>query len=319
MKKTFLFLIVAGLCAGLPAAAETPLQLEFLRVTPEIDGDIDADAVWQPLAWHSLRKLHADAAPERAARFKMAYGATAFYLAIDCAEPAMERIRANAGDLGDVWFDDCVEIFFANAGGGYDQLLFNSAGKRNNLRHDPARQEPPALWEWQVAVRRHPDGWTAEVVIPYLELNLGDGFIGDLRFNLAREAHADGLELSTFAPLEGNFHDIANYARLELIHSAGAESIFARYEADRAARGNLAALEQLRELRRRAATGDAFAAGFLAEYAAEFARLDELAQRTVHTEEERRELAGIGRLLDEAAQGRNERVAREILEELFAE
>lgn len=96
-------------------------------------------------------------------------------------------------DGGNVWADDCVEIFVGSAGVETNcyQILLNSA----NVRYETCRRNGTSVKGWisgaQTAAKIAKGFWTMETAIPWKALSGVDP--KDFRFNLARNFVSSGL------------------------------------------------------------------------------------------------------------------------------
>ena len=183
----------------------------------KVDGVLD-EPCWQQGKWQTdfmLADVNAKLA--RAAvqtRFKVAYTASAAYVAVECDEPNMAGLKAKTPWRdGAVWSDDCVEIFFdpSNTGRYYHQILANSRGAIFDMYAADFGKVKSKLWDGAFtaagSVDREAGVWRLEVEIPYGTLVLGSEAGSNWRINVARERHATGaLELTTWSRLQGNFH-----------------------------------------------------------------------------------------------------------------
>ena len=183
-----------------------------------IDGAL-TEPGWATVDWQTgFTQAEATAPAETPAavqtRFKVLCDATTAYVAVQCDEPRPEVVKAAAPWRdGAVWQDDCVEIFLDPAGEGryYHQVMVNSRGQIYDCYGADYGIVKSKLWNGAVSAAGQVDAaakqWTVEVAIPFGTLVLAEDAGTRWKWNVTRERHAGGtLELSTWSPLQGNFH-----------------------------------------------------------------------------------------------------------------
>ncbi len=182
-----------------------------------VDGVLD-EAAWQTAAWNSgfvrIERHLDNPGAEVQTRFKVVHTPSAVYVAVECDEPRIERLKAKTPWRdGAVWADDCVELFFDPGGSGryYHQIMVNSKGRIYDSYAADFGLVKSRLWNGAYRAAGHVDRkgrkWSVEVEIPFGTLVLGEKAGARWRWNVARERHAGGtLELSSWVPLKGSFH-----------------------------------------------------------------------------------------------------------------
>ena len=212
-----LLLAVAG------HAAELRVTATRAEAPPRIDGTLD-DVVWQRGEWYGGFKLLSQgqmSAPVQT-RFQVAFDADRLYVAARMAEPQTDAIRTRTTERdGKVHSDDCVEIMVDPTGERteYYHFIINSQGTLYDAQMRQGGGVHSVDWncEARAAARVGEDEWTAELSVPIVELGLSARSTGLWAINVTRERRAGGAEeLSTFAPLDGGFHQARLYAELEL-------------------------------------------------------------------------------------------------------
>ena len=118
--------------ATLSAAAERLASDEAIAPRtappPQIDGDL-SDPVWQTAARvENFIDPQSGGAPFRATWMKALHDDRYLYLAVWCAEPQPERLKAAGKPDDGVWEDDCLEVFIGhtNEPAEYVHLITNT-------------------------------------------------------------------------------------------------------------------------------------------------------------------------------------------------
>jgi hypothetical protein len=182
-----------------PQAAVPKKTYTASRVNPRvpvIDGKLD-DAVWAESGWEGgfiQRQPYEGRPPSEQTEFKILYDDKAVYVAVrahDTKPGQIERRLARRdksdGDTVSVALDSMFDhltayVFTVNAAGvKADQLLVNdgmSMSDEEDMSWDP-------IWDADAAVA--PDGWTAEMRIPFSQLRFGN-----------KDEHVWGLQVHRF-------------------------------------------------------------------------------------------------------------------------
>ncbi len=210
----------AVLCAS-PSAASTVASLPA-KGTIRLDGVLD-EPDWGAGRWYQgfTRLSEAPEVPEAATRFKLRHDNRCLYLGAVLDEPAVGKIQARVTQRdGKVWSDDCVELMIDPTGQRVEHYHF-AVNARGALYDAWVRQGGQvSTSEWNstaVAAARVGEGsWSVEMAIPLNELGLTKASLGKWAVNVARERQAGTKELSTFAPLQGGFHQPTLYPAMEL-------------------------------------------------------------------------------------------------------
>jgi len=159
-----------------------------IQQPPALDGSLN-DACWQGLPEGTCFYDADYGVPRKAASrttLKVGYDTNGLYFGVRCEDDHPEAIRATATRPGDenLWKDDCLEFYFADAAnpgsvrqfafntlGTLRQFAFNTLGTRGqHERLEGGRLVPCEPSGWQVAVANDDRGWAAELFIPFAEL-----------------------------------------------------------------------------------------------------------------------------------------------------
>jgi hypothetical protein len=116
-------------------------------------------------------------------------GDTHFYIGFECQEPNTADLKANARPDGEVWADDCVELFIsADPDIGYKHIGLNPKGTIFD-QSCSFKGENEVTWNTSASIKTNIEKnkrWTATLAIPLKEL---DAYVGtglDWRLNLTR-------------------------------------------------------------------------------------------------------------------------------------
>ena len=189
---------------------------------PEIDGRLD-DHAWKKLPegrGFIVLKKDAPYAKERTTKFKMGYRGDCLYVAVECDEPDLKKLKA-VDTYRDGWsMDDAVELFFLPRGSRhYMQLMANAKGARWSKLDGAERETEPPM-EWKVAAGRTDRSWTLEMAIPVKFLGAVD--IDGIRFNIGRNMPGGVKEKhACWADVIRGYGDSARFAQLAKQDSNG--------------------------------------------------------------------------------------------------
>lgn len=192
--------------------ANIPLaKAAYASAAPVIDGKLD-DPAWQKAAPATLALEQRDSATQT--QMRLLWDRQALYIGIRVAEPAMDKIRADAEEHdGKVWLDDSVEFFLCpdRVTNRYLQLIVNSAGVLYDGTGSLSGTES-ASWNTRADVKtmRGQGEWTAEIRLTWSDIGhaapvQGNVWTADMR----RWRYAGGsTEYASWAgaPLKGLTH-----------------------------------------------------------------------------------------------------------------
>ena len=217
----FLSILLSSLAVqdGAPARPEAKATKSGAGI--KLDG-IPNEPAWAAAPWRTNFSLAGGGGKqggitEQAAvqtRFKALFDDNAVYVAVQCDEPRIEKLKARTPWRdGAVWQDDCIEIFFdpSNQGRYYHQVMVNARGTIYDSYSADFGLVHSRLWNGAFRAAGHVDRdakkWSVEVEIPFGAIVLDERAGNVWRWNVARERHAGGkLSLTTWSPLKRNFH-----------------------------------------------------------------------------------------------------------------
>jgi hypothetical protein len=229
MQGTACLGLLALFCSALCVVAAPTMKAVLREGEVTLDGTL-TEAAWERTPWQT-GFLSASAAADNAGqpkpaavqtRFKVLYDANALYIAAECDEPQIGRLKARyAAHDNDVYQDDCLELFMDPAGEGryYHHFVVNSRGAWYDDYGADYGLVHVKRWECPLQAVGVVDAaalvWRCEVRIPLAALQLKPDAGSTWLWNVTRERYAGGsLELSTWAPLKGNFHQPKLFGRL---------------------------------------------------------------------------------------------------------
>jgi len=209
----------AAVCGASRAADDATTTLTAARLTqpPKLDGVLDDDC-WRTAAWQSGFRRLADLTKPAAqdTRFALLCDEQFLYLAAEMTEPTPRSLVAK-GKRRDarIYRDDCIQVFIDPVRNDSDYFCFscNSLGTlRDNKKLTPA-------WNSDARVAAHvaEASWRLELAVPLSDLEMTPAAVGKpWGVNVARVRRAGGTtQLSTFAPVQGAFHQPEHFASLE--------------------------------------------------------------------------------------------------------
>ena len=204
------FLIGVGVAAGAPKEA----VVTYSPVTPILDGDIADDPAWKDLPWAGdgfvlLRKAEA---PNGATRFKALYTADALYLAVECMEKNVTRMKPEERPV-EFYNYDVTELFLEVTPGEVIHLIFSAHDSQNERIDGKTQVRTKGQTAWAAKSRIGTDRWTTEYLIP-LALIAVDPSVRSVTvpFNICRHTTPDN-QYSTWNPTQG-FSSRSGFGRL---------------------------------------------------------------------------------------------------------
>lgn len=215
IQTVFFFLLVCTLCS---AAESKSCTASYSSVTPTVDGRIDGDPAWNSIPWNGgFSQFRTARNPAADTRFKVLYTKDAVYVAVECAEPRMNRIKNKEISSVDFWIGDYVELFLVPAEKElvHVAVCFNNRETNSEIGALTAKRLNQYTG-WLGAVSAGDGSWSAEFALP---MGLTGGSPGKsgrtIPFNVCRHATPDD-ELSSWSFQESSFHDIEHFGGLTL-------------------------------------------------------------------------------------------------------
>jgi hypothetical protein len=190
--------------------------VNFSENAPDLDGKLDEAAWNEAPTLTGFALLKSDAPAPVQTSYKVLAAPDALYIGVKCEEPNLDNLLLNiTEDGGEVFRDDCVEMFFQSATEGVAvyQFIVNAAGVRQ-MTWGSQPLQPTDYSTWAAKASRAENAWTVEVKIPYAAIGRKERPAAgeSLLFNVGRERRteiADGkrkTDLSCWSPSMEGFH-----------------------------------------------------------------------------------------------------------------
>jgi len=227
-ERTMALAAILGVFCAADLAADEHGQPRTLRI-PKLSGKVQVDGrlsekVWQEAArFEGFIAMDGKSPATHPTDVRVFQDGTTLWFAFHCRQPNPPIVNHTGRDQ-EVWMDDSVEIFLdVNATGKrYLHFLVNTAG----VVRDENGQDPAWNGEWVAAAVPTPDGWSAEVGIPFATIGLDEPGAMPLGLNLCRN-DAARKECSSWAGLSGLFHQPEAFG-LAMLSDSKAQASFAR-------------------------------------------------------------------------------------------
>ena len=198
-------------------SAEVPQIRQFYPAgyfpkPPVIDGEVAGDPVWvKVLEEKNFLKLGTKETAGKNTSLRVGYDDENLYFGAICAEPDLDKIKAQLKDNEAVWSEDGIEIFvFPSQKPDCFQFCVNTAGARLNLKAGSVNLFP--LWDWQVKIFKGKDFYSVETKIPFAVLGKKPQKGERWFFNVGRNTLTpDSDRATTWSYLKNQFHEPENF------------------------------------------------------------------------------------------------------------
>ncbi len=194
---------------------EVPVhKTPFIEESPVMDGLLN-DPVWGKVPPVSLNTT-SGREPQEKTSARIFYTAAGIWIGIDADEAGSDQIKCKKTRRDEyVWGDPSIELFIDSklTRATYHQLAFNVDG----VQYDNNIGDVNWNGKWQVKTARKKDGsgWTAELFLPFSDMNIDHNNTDLWGFNICRNNPRKG-EISTWAPTYGGFHVPLRFGQLEI-------------------------------------------------------------------------------------------------------
>jgi hypothetical protein len=176
-QALFLFAIAGTLVMVAALVAQSSdddiptIECKWASRTPDIDGRLD-DLCWKEANWVSgFTRQTIGGSPVYETTSLTVYDEENLYVAFICYDNMKHLSKdTHLNRDGEVWFDDCVEVFMDVDHDHKD--YFHVISNRSGVRFDEIGRWKPNSWDsdWKVGVAFGKDFWTVEMAIPFRDV-----------------------------------------------------------------------------------------------------------------------------------------------------
>ncbi len=216
MQKYILTIIgLLAACAAFAAPKEYPAG--YSAIAPSMDGAIDGDPAWEGVAWSDgfAKRVTAEK-PVADTRFKALYTKDTVYIAAECMEPHMDKLKTEER-YTEFWLYDVVELFIVPGKNEMIHLILSVYGSANEEIPGKVSVRTNHQTGWLGKSKRAADRWTAEICIPFFLLGVApESAKLEIPFNLCRNS-TPANEMSSWSFQQGSFKNLAAFGRLTLM------------------------------------------------------------------------------------------------------
>lgn len=224
MKKILTLSLLFAALFWTSAAEQRVYKASFSNDFPVLDGEVENDPAWRNVPWaEGTFWLHRkEAPPKNATRFKALYTDDAVYLAAECMEQDVSKLK-KVYNFGEFWNYDTVEAFFLPREKELIQLIGNYEGMKQNLFDLEVSRRTGFKTGWVCAARLGKDRWVLELCVPFFLLGVAPVQKEiSMPFNLCRNS-VSANERSTWSFQSGVFKNVKDFGRLVLVKAPAGE------------------------------------------------------------------------------------------------
>jgi hypothetical protein len=196
------------------------------RPAPVLNGELDNSYLEEGVTLDNFRQLNTYEPTKVKTTAYLAWDKQNLYVLFVCNEPMMNKLKADASleRDGPAYEMDCVELFITRNkdSQAYVQFVVSAGGTRYDGRTVEVKEAGKSKYisevkqwnpDWSFVVKKGKGDWSAEMIIPMSVLG-GPPKPGEVwGVNFARERQTK-KELSTWSPMEGNFHVTSRYGKI---------------------------------------------------------------------------------------------------------
>lgn len=191
-----------------------PVRCGRCAVAPTIDGRLD-EGCWQDFTHSGVAadfvrfdRIEPAAVQTRAL---FTYDDRCLYIALECDEPAVERLAGKPGRDVDYAVEDCFEVRLSSPAHGFHvhQLMVSAVGgtTHNRFSKEAGELRPDIRLPWQVKTSAVTGRWVAEIAVPFSTLDTKPPGPGERwRLNIIRYRHTQGVDRSAWVCVFGSVH-----------------------------------------------------------------------------------------------------------------
>ncbi|MCK4324351.1 MAG: hypothetical protein KAW89_07465 [Armatimonadetes bacterium] len=206
-------LLAAGCVCTQAAEFYTPpvVSVALLDKAPEIDGIVGRQEWGQAAVLSEFVTLGGESRVQLPTTVYVGYTEQALYVGARLFDPNPQQLRREVTQRdGEVWRDDCLELFVDTAGErqDYAHLAVNALG----TKYDSYDRVVTEDFQWEAAATIHDDGWSVEIQLPFanqIAPQPGDEWIVEVARNAARSD-----VLSSWGCHNKSFHEPQNFGTL---------------------------------------------------------------------------------------------------------
>ncbi len=217
MIKICTFVLFFSVLLGASSAGHPTCKASFSKDFPVLDGEVNSDPAWSKVPWsEGTFYLHRRKdPPKNSTRFKTLYTDDALYLAVECMEQDVSKLK-KVYNFGEFWNYDTVEAFFLPKDKELIQLIGNYEGMKQDLLDGNVARRTGYKTGWVCAARLGKDRWTVEFCIPFFLLGVVPARKEvSMPFNLCRNS-VSASERSTWSFQSGSFKNVKDFGQLIL-------------------------------------------------------------------------------------------------------
>ncbi len=213
-KAVMIAALLAVVCICAQAAEfYTPpvISIPLLDQAPEVDGIVGRQEWGQAAVLSEFVALGGESRVQLPTTVYLGYTEQALYVGARLFDPNPQQLRREVTQRdGEVWRDDCLELFVDTAGQrqDYAHMAVNALG----TKYDSYDRVVTEDFQWAAAATIHDDGWSVEIQLPFANQvapQPGDEWIMEVGRNAAR---ADVL--SSWGYHNKSFHEPQNFGTL---------------------------------------------------------------------------------------------------------
>lgn len=214
-KKTVMLLgILFSFSAFFCTAKE--YQVNYSALYPRLDGKIHGDPAWKNVKWETNFLLHRKkAAPKYGSRFKALYTKDALYVAVECFEENVDKLK-KVYNFNEFWIYDTVELFLRPANGEIMQFVCNYQSMTYESIPGSVSKRTSFRTGWKAVGVKGKKCWSTEFCIPLFLLGKSPASSNIvIRGNICRNSTST-KERSTWNLQMKGFNDPAGFGSFVL-------------------------------------------------------------------------------------------------------
>ncbi|MCS7191568.1 MAG: DUF6067 family protein [Armatimonadetes bacterium] len=220
MKMSAIKLMILGILILIVWDFSNAQELTAFQVAPPpiADGKVDDIAWTKALTFQLLHRL-GNGSPQAKTSVKFCFSAEHIFVLFLCDETNPRAMRRNTKQHdGEVWTDDCVEVFLApdpKKPERYYHIVVNSLGTVRDEFWQDGKSDVSWDSKARAGVNVENERWVVEIAIPIRSLNRMPIFNDVWKMNFARERYVIH-ELSTWQPCKSSFHEPKSFGAINL-------------------------------------------------------------------------------------------------------